>query len=1313
MSIATLQETGIGKVVNGFRKQDGDVGDCAKSLVAQWKDLVTAEAKQRQHESDESGDDRAAESEQDENRDEAAEEEESMRHNEESSDENHYQETYENCENEDEPYDDGREASDSSDHVQESENDDQDDSHCSMQHDDENNSDESEEDTCRKSHYKSRQDDEDIGQAFKMGKLHSHYSSHNNATLEHTSTKRDARREVKEKHRSSHKSSSSSAKHHINHGDFDRNTDIKHSSHVKTADRQPDGHHESASRHKEDKNRSSSRSKHPHKSESENQASKSHHQNSSRSSTHSLSSKDQTSTKCHNKEGLHSSTYQSLSNSSLKTNSFSSHTTPDDKQSSKLETRHSDSSKSLGNKTVSSRLSDSGSTSKPTNSGSSKSTDEKIVKSGSKHQNHEKSSKPMPTSGLRHSGEKDSSARKNISKTDHGSSKDKERQKHKEGHSSESRQASSQDRHSKHVAEPQRQTLGQASKSGRSNPLSVKETCRPHLESEEEERGGTAESCDDYEEYIDRWVEDGVVEYNPSAVKPKAAKKKRLSTSESERSQSIEDYEEYISKQAAHASADFVEYTPGPVSKDSDKNHSRHNKDQKSSKHSHSTSDKHHSRSDKSNSKLQKSCEIHSVDYVPTKIQRDKVSSHEPNKAADPLHKKVKSCAHEEYTVLEDSDGENENAEYIPSPIKQGKERKPVFEVFSGDDEHLDTECRSRETKTKTKHKEQVQDEKLHYGNEQRKSSHSLSSQNSSKNYNDEKQVDRKVRYDGKIFSEPKQNFTMHSKSTGSGKNTEKQKHGESQDTESRKPSDRKSKLDSHVTGTSKSDRNVKGVPSHLGSLDTKKDSTSHGKGTTSSASKPKSKSHLVSEATEYSLFSCPDDHTIKTSIKKESKVPASSSVRHADKSKSYDKSVVKDSSKVQGRHSKTFPDEKSSQDNKLSSEKTYHSVSRDKHSEHKQISKSKEIVDKISFKPKDRDISDDHEHKGKSFKTKNSEVGDRKSDIAEYSMPVDDGVSFEDFMNYDEASVKKKKKTADKSSKIKEPSRKSEKTSPVPAREIKITNEDILNMLPETSANYRPFRFHPIDEERHKEKEGIYVDPMLIGSKTTSRTKVYSGQRHGLTEVKSLFDLCTQVLIDNIDAIDYVGGIPYDILRPVLERATPAQLFNLENYNHHFLEDTDSLWQAHCERDFRGCEPDEIETWRELYLRKYDEREAKYQKLKTAMSSTITRGQAGRKVRLAFTDTIAKPPRDVLRRQMKYGTAGISRAGRPIPSANKRSMDGSSSSGTLQHLKDYRQIGASAIALATRVDPFQTNKPRIVAPMMQKTLKMLKKMRH
>lgn len=34
-----------------------------------------------------------------------------------------------------------------------------------------------------------------------------------------------------------------------------------------------------------------------------------------------------------------------------------------------------------------------------------------------------------------------------------------------------------------------------------------------------------------------------------------------------------------------------------------------------------------------------------------------------------------------------------------------------------------------------------------------------------------------------------------------------------------------------------------------------------------------------------------------------------------------------------------------------------------------------------------------------------------------------------------------------------------------------------------------------------------------------------------------------------------------------------------------HFLENTDQLWKLHCEREFKGSEPDEFETYRELYL--------------------------------------------------------------------------------------------------------------------------------
>jgi len=33
------------------------------------------------------------------------------------------------------------------------------------------------------------------------------------------------------------------------------------------------------------------------------------------------------------------------------------------------------------------------------------------------------------------------------------------------------------------------------------------------------------------------------------------------------------------------------------------------------------------------------------------------------------------------------------------------------------------------------------------------------------------------------------------------------------------------------------------------------------------------------------------------------------------------------------------------------------------------------------------------------------------------------------------------------------------------------------------------------------------------------------------------------------------------------------------------FLEDSDCLWKLHCDREFKGQRPDEMEAWRELYL--------------------------------------------------------------------------------------------------------------------------------
>jgi transcription elongation factor B polypeptide 3 len=62
--------------------------------------------------------------------------------------------------------------------------------------------------------------------------------------------------------------------------------------------------------------------------------------------------------------------------------------------------------------------------------------------------------------------------------------------------------------------------------------------------------------------------------------------------------------------------------------------------------------------------------------------------------------------------------------------------------------------------------------------------------------------------------------------------------------------------------------------------------------------------------------------------------------------------------------------------------------------------------------------------------------------------------------------------------------------------------------------------------------------EAISIGLSKKSRTQVYSGRSAGLKYVPSLFDMCMNILIDNIDAIDEVSGIPFFILEPVLSKS-------------------------------------------------------------------------------------------------------------------------------------------------------------------------------
>uniref|UniRef100_A0A336KP71 CSON013174 protein n=1 Tax=Culicoides sonorensis TaxID=179676 RepID=A0A336KP71_CULSO len=158
--------------------------------------------------------------------------------------------------------------------------------------------------------------------------------------------------------------------------------------------------------------------------------------------------------------------------------------------------------------------------------------------------------------------------------------------------------------------------------------------------------------------------------------------------------------------------------------------------------------------------------------------------------------------------------------------------------------------------------------------------------------------------------------------------------------------------------------------------------------------------------------------------------------------------------------------------------------------------------------------------------------------------------------------------------------------------------------------------------------------------SSNKSRTKVYSGVKTGSRgKVDSLFNMCIHVLQDHIDYLEYTGGVPFDILKPVLERATVEQLLSLEDYNPYLIEDSDCLWEQHCKRRFRGKRPEEMESWREMFLRCIDEEQVRLQKLTHTLKLSRDKKLPVRQTKLAYVDSVVKPPRGVKSKQMKYGT--------------------------------------------------------------------------
>ncbi|XP_078093996.1 elongin-A isoform X2 [Mustelus asterias] len=409
--------------------------------------------------------------------------------------------------------------------------------------------------------------------------------------------------------------------------------------------------------------------------------------------------------------------------------------------------------------------------------------------------------------------------------------------------------------------------------------------------------------------------------------------------------------------------------------------------------------------------------------------------------------------------------------------------------------------------------------------------------------------------------------------------------------------------------------------------------------------------------------------------------------------------------------------------------------------------------------KPKEKPTSSKQKETPDSKKSKSTEKNQSVSSHKDSIKPtvVDDfeepTMSFESYLSYDQPQKKKKKinkpvekvkeTRPDKSKGSNKPLSKSgsrssdsyreqnaeekkkskrhiEKMPSVKPRKMMI---DVVPVLPDIplpliQPNYRPLPSMDITPISPPKRKAVSVlseeDLGFTGRRFNSKMQVYSGSKTAyLPKMMSLYEQCIRVLQNNVDSIHEVGGVPFEILEPVLERCTPEQLYRIEDCNPTFVEETDHLWLRHCKRDFKNQERQEFESWREMYLRLHDEREQKLRAITQSISSAHASKPKGRQAKLAFLNTEVKPPRDVRRRQEKHGT-GISISAPPRIKMHSQAVSSSSGGGNQSFDGPSTSHGSTSSSLTPPNSGggiHESKKPQVkkIAPMMAKTIKFFK----
>ena len=78
-----------------------------------------------------------------------------------------------------------------------------------------------------------------------------------------------------------------------------------------------------------------------------------------------------------------------------------------------------------------------------------------------------------------------------------------------------------------------------------------------------------------------------------------------------------------------------------------------------------------------------------------------------------------------------------------------------------------------------------------------------------------------------------------------------------------------------------------------------------------------------------------------------------------------------------------------------------------------------------------------------------------------------------------------------------------------------------------------------------------------------------------GVTEWSVYTVRCTVTQLLRLEEFNPVSTEPWLLWTPLVVVVFPQ----------HFVEESGGLWEKHCLRDFKGCQPQSHQSWRELYL--------------------------------------------------------------------------------------------------------------------------------